>query len=283
MDHLNQFLVYLAAEKGLSQNTIDAYGSDVRLFFASMEIKGLDGVNRERLTSFFLWLRQNGYQSSSICRISISLRVFFRFLKREGHTSIDEGQFLTSPRVWNQVPDVLTTDEVSTLLNAPDASDPLGFRDRVIMEFLYSTGIRVSELCFLDIQHVDDRQIRVVGKGSKERIIPIAKRTVEVLDEYLAQRAASVDPLFITKRGKRIDRLTVWRIIKHYSRLAGINKTVTPHTLRHSYATHLLESGADLRIIQELLGHASIATTDRYTHISKSHLKKALGSFHPHQ
>jgi integrase/recombinase XerD len=277
MRYLDSFIIYLASERGLSQSTLDAYASDVTLFYKMIR----DPVDRDSITFFFLELRRLGYASSSICRMSIALRVYFRFLKEEGILQEDLGQFLSSPKVWSLIPDVLTEEEVERLLNSVDLSLTVGLRDRAILEFLYASGIRVSEVCGLNLSDVDDTQIRIKGKGGKERIVPLAQRAVIALDSYLAKRNDSSNSLFLGTRGERMDRFTVWRMIKKYIKIAKVEKEVSPHTLRHSFATHLLENGADLRIIQELLGHANIATTDRYTHISKSHLRRSFDAFHP--
>jgi integrase/recombinase XerD len=277
MGHLESFIIYLASERGLSKSTLNVYSSDITLFYRTVNGK----VDRESLTFFFLELRRLGYASSSICRMSITLRIYFRFLKEERIMEEDLAQFLASPRVWSLIPDVLTQQEVERMLGSVNLSNDQGLRDRSILEFLYASGIRVSELCGLNLSDVDDTQIRIKGKGGKERIVPLAKRAVSALDCYLAKRNDSSSSLFLGPRGKRIDRFTVWRLIKKYTKLAGVEKVVSPHTLRHSFATHLLENGADLRIIQELLGHANIATTDRYTHISKSHLRRSFDAFHP--
>jgi integrase/recombinase XerD len=277
MHYLEPFLIYLASERGLSQSTLDAYGSDIALFYKVVQGK----IDRDSLIFFFLQLRRLGYASSSICRMSIALRVYFRFLKEERILEEDLGQFLSSPKVWSLIPDVLTLEEVERLLAAVDLSTFLGLRDRAILEFLYASGIRVSEVCALNLSDVDDRQIKVKGKGGKERIVPLAKRAVDVLDSYLAKREDPSPSLFLGAKGKRMDRFMVWRIIKKYVSIAKIEKQVSPHTLRHSFATHLLENGADLRVIQELLGHSNISTTDRYTHISKSHLHRSFDAFHP--
>jgi len=277
MEHLESFIIYLASERGLSQSTLAAYSSDITLFYRTVHGK----VDRESLTFFFLELRRLGYASSSLCRISISLRIYFRFLKEERIIKEDWGQFLSSPRVWSLIPDVLTVEEVEKILRIVDLSAVVGLRDRSILELLYASGVRVSEVCSLNLSDVDDTQMRIKGKGGKERIVPLAKRAVVALDAYLAKREDSSNALFLRRREERIDRFTVWRAIKKYAKMAGIEKQVSPHTLRHSFATHLLENGADLRIIQELLGHANIATTDRYTHISKSHLHLAFDAFHP--
>jgi integrase/recombinase XerD len=212
--------------------------------------------------------------------------MFFRFLKREGAIAKDVTLHLDSPRMWQLIPEVLTVPEVEMLLNAPDSSMRAGARDRAVLQVIYASGLRVSEVCGLNLYDVDEQVVRVRGKGGKERVVPIAKTAVLAIDYYLIHyRTSSEDkkesPLFLSDRGKRIDRGHVWKRVKFYAKRVGITKEISPHTLRHSFATHLLENGADLRVIQEMLGHSSIATTDRYTHISQRHLVEAFQACHP--
>jgi integrase/recombinase XerD len=196
--------------------------------------------------------------------------------------SHDPTIYLESPKIWQLIPEVLTQEEVSRLLEAPDKESAEGVRDGAILQVIYASGLRVSELCQLNIGDLSDEQVRVVGKGRKERIVPIAKSAVAAVDEYLVRfRQEGDGPLFLSRRGKRIDRITVWERVKFYAKKVGITKVISPHTLRHSFATHLLENGADLRLIQEMLGHANVGTTDRYTHVSHKHLHDAFAKFHP--
>ena len=274
---LDQFIEYIAAERGLSINTLHAYSSDIRLFLKGQ--KGCEEVSDRDLFAFMERLKKEGYHQNSIARIWTSLKLFLRFLEKEGILKANVAELWESPKLKAALPTVLTEDEVRVLLEGCG-----NVFDRAILEFLYATGIRVSELCNLNLFDVDETTLRVKGKGGKERIVPIALRTVQVLDQYLLKRKKEIrenPPLFINNRGKRISRQFVWTLVKLYAEKAGINKQVSPHTLRHSYATHLLENGADLRIIQELLGHSNISTTDRYTHISNKHLRSAFDKFHP--
>jgi integrase/recombinase XerD len=216
----------------------------------------------------------------------VAVKVFFRFLKKEDFVELDVTRHLESPKLWQLIPEVLTIGEVDLLLKAPDGETPLGARDKAILEVLYASGLRVSELCGLNIHDVDEACVRVKGKGGKERLVPIAKVALDAVDRYLAQHRGEVGgekeiPLFVSRKGKRIDRSDVWKRVKFYAKRAGIAKRISPHTLRHSFATHLLENGADLRVIQEMLGHAHISTTDHYTHISQLHLSQAFSAFHP--
>lgn len=281
-DQLREFLSYLGSEKGLSKNTLEAYGRDIRFFSRFLKGKKVEGAGKEEVLSFFRILKDRGYASSSLGRMVIALKVFFRFLKREKVIENDPTLHLDSPKLWQLVPEVLTIQEVALLLSQIDPQTLDGVRDLAIFKLLYASGLRVSELCSLNIQDVGDAALRVKGKGGKERVVPIAKSALDAIDHYLGKfREDKEEALFISPRGKRVDRVTIWSRVKFYAKKAGITKTISPHTLRHSFATHLLENGADLRIIQEMLGHSSIATTDRYTHISHKHLHEAFEKFHP--
>ncbi len=285
MSHeVESFLAYIASEKGLSENTVHAYKSDLENLQEFLGKKALSDVKEKDLVRFFSEINGKGWASSTKARLQVTLKVFYRFIKREGWIETDPTLALEQPAVWQKVPEVLSLDEVIALIHAPDPKTLIGARDRAIFEVLYATGIRVSELCSLKLQDVDESVVRVVGKGRKERYVPIGKAAIEALDHYLIHHRGEGGenrPLFLTKQGKGIDRVTVWGRIKHYAKKAGITKSISPHTLRHSFATHLLDHGADLRVIQEMLGHASIKTTDRYTHLSQKKLRDAFDAFHP--
>lgn len=280
---VTDFITYLAAEKGLKPATLAAYRSDLLSFFRVLE--GLDPFQKTSVVYYLEKAQERGIAGSSIARALACLKSFFRFMKREGHISVDLSIFLSTPAIWQKVPEVLSQEEMVRLLEEPNRNEKEGARDCAIIYILYACGLRVSELCGLNIQDVDDAWVRVKGKGGKERLVPISKKAVEVVDHYLVhfrgQDHAKEVPLFIGSRGKRITRTRVWRQVKYYAQSCGITKCISPHTLRHSFATHLLEGEADLRVIQELLGHASIATTDKYTHLTDSHLQKAFEQFHP--
>jgi len=283
---IRDFISYIASEKGLSLNTIEAYSRDLKKWRSFVEKRGFSHcAGSNEVTAFLEELTKEGYASSSLYRTLVTLKVFFRFLKRERYVEAGESIFFDSPKLWQLIPEVLSSEEVERLLEEPKADSELGARDRAILEMLYATGMRVSELCQMNLTDVGEDFVRVKGKGGKERVVPIAKKAIESLDRYLAyhrkRRRSDRDPLFVTKRGKRIDRQTVWERVKFYGKKAGIEKTISPHTLRHSFATHLLENGADLRVIQEMLGHADISTTDRYTHLSNQRLYEAFDAFHP--
>lgn len=285
---LDEFLMYLSAEKGLTENTLCAYRSDLEKFchfLYEQQIADLSAVTYESIIAFLNLLKMS-YASSSVCRALIALKVLFRFLKRENYVAQNVALYLESPKIWQLIPEVLSCEEVDQLLDAPDPQEMIGARDKAILEVIYSSGLRVSEVCGLSLYSIDDQFVRVFGKGRKERVVPIGQRAVAAVDHYLMHFRSRYDSdreqhLFLTKNGMPIDRVMVWRAIKMYGRQAGITKNISPHTLRHSFATHLLDHGADLRIIQELLGHANISSTDRYTHVSRSHLRDAFQRFSP--
>jgi integrase/recombinase XerD len=284
-EKIADFLDHLRCEKGLSSNTIEAYGRDVQAFAAILGHGNWSAVNSESILHFLGHLKEKGFASSSICRALVSVKVFFRFLKKEGVVDVDLGRYFNTPKTWQFIPDVLTVEEVDELLAQPKQDDFLGARDKAILELLYATGMRVSELCKLRICDLDDTFVKVHGKGKKDRVVPVGKLAIEAVDRFLIQFRGETQeenaPLFVTSRGKPIDRVTVWSRVKAYANSAGIRKSISPHTLRHSFATHLLENGADLRLIQDMLGHEDIGTTDRYTHVTGNRLKTAFHSFHP--
>lgn len=276
----------MASEKGLAQNSIEAYRRDLEAFFKFLDSKRLEDILEADLIAFLSRLEQQQYAAASRARALMALKVFFRFLKREGHLKQDLAQHLVSPKLWQRLPEVLDPDEVERLLQQPDASTPIGARDKAILEVLYASGLRVSEVCSLTFYSVDDTFVRVKGKGSKERTVPIGAKALEAVDHYLTHFRCATDSetnqaLFVTEKGKPINRTAVWIMVKQYAKQAGISKRLSPHTLRHSFATHLLNNGADLRVIQEMLGHSNISSTDRYTHVSPTHLQAAFAAFHP--
>ncbi len=272
------FLVYLGSEKGLSPRTLEAYGRD--LGGLKEFLKG-NSPTSDTIIHYFEQLKSKGTASSSICRALVAIKVFFRFLKREKRIEHNPTLFLESPKMWQLIPEVMTQEEVTRFLEAPGKDDFVGARDRALFHLMYASGLRVSEVCQLDVGDVSDDFIRVKGKGGKERIIPVAEAAIRELDYYLVNFRTEEGAIFVSTKGARMSRIGVWERVKFYAKKAAITKTISPHTLRHSFATHLLENGADLRIIQELLGHANIATTDRYTHISHKHLHEAFEKFHP--
>lgn len=286
---IEDFLTYISSEKGLALNTIEAYRRDVKSFVGYMQSLSINYANelqQSHLIDYLSYLHAKGYASSSIGRALMALKVLFRFLKREGHIPVNIALYLDSPKLWQLIPEVLTGEEVERLLAQPDPNEEGGSRNRAILELLYGCGLRVSEMCRLGIYDVDDAYVRVLGKGGKERLVPIGQKAIAAVDHYLTHYRGQYDSqrnqaLFVTASGKRIDRISTWKMIKEYGKQASIQKNISPHTLRHSFATHLLDNGADLRIIQEMLGHANISSTDRYTHISRRHLQDTFHTCHP--
>lgn len=278
------YLSYLSAEKGLAGNTLQAYKRDLLAFLNWTTRHGVsvEQLLETHLRDYFETLKRAEYAESSISRAFIALKMFFRFLKREEYLKTDPSALIQQPKMWQRIPDVLTEGEVKKLLAAPNPLEADGMRDRAILELLYSSGLRVSELCALKIQDVGEETVRVFGKGSKERLVPIGKPALEAIDLYLSAHREEVEcPHLFLCKGKSLTRQKVWEIVKKNARKAEIVKEVSPHTLRHSFATHLLDHGGELRVIQEMLGHSSIASTDRYTHVSKSRLLNMFDHFHP--
>ncbi len=284
---IKEFILYLSAERGLSLHTIEAYQRDIERYVEYINALGLVDVNsieQIHITKFLGALREKEYASATICRALMSIKVWLKYLKKEGYLKRNPSIYLETPKLWQTIPEVLSESEVRSLLSAADTETFIGSRDRAILEILYASGLRVSELCNLGLYDIDDEAIRVFGKGSKERIVPVGSKAIEALDFFIARyrpETISEKILFPTRSGKRIDRVTVWKRLKYYAKKAGILKPISPHTLRHSFATHLLDHGADLRVIQDLLGHACIGTTDRYTHVSKKKLMESFKKFHP--
>nr|NGX36437.1 Tyrosine recombinase XerD [Candidatus Anoxychlamydiales bacterium] len=264
--HIRGFLAYIETEKGLSANTVEAYFRDIRFFKDFLMKKSINRFKDVKQVDFIEYLSslKTNYSSSSIARLFITLKVFFRFLKKEDVIKTDVTRYLEIPKTWQFLPSVMTFAEVESLLKQPDVNGFIGARDKAIIETLYATGIRVTEACNIKIIDVNDNFIKVNGKGKKQRIVPIGKKAIEAIDYYLLnfRKDANIKFLFITKNKKQIDRITIYNRIKFYANKANIKKNISPHTLRHSFATHLLENGADLRLIQDMLGHEDISTTD---------------------
>ncbi len=275
---LEEFHFYLAAERGLSQNTIDGYTRDIRRFLG--EYKRLS-VSSDEVIMHLGSLQEGGLSSSSLYRVLVALKVFYRFLFREDLLRENPTLSLDSPKLWTILPDVMNEEEIHLLLTMPDTSSLLGLRDKVAMLILYATGIRVSELCFLKREEVSEEGLRIHGKGKKIRIVPIAHDAARLAKEYIEISHKERGPLLLSKNGYQLDRHQIWRRIRKYAKEAGLIKRISPHTFRHTYATHLLDNGADLRVIQEFLGHAEISTTERYTHLSKEKMKEKFTQFHP--
>jgi len=293
-DRLKDFIHFMVVEKGLSKNTIMSYERDLKsylLYIQKVEqITSLNDITRVHIVHFLHHLKQQGKSSKTLARHVASVRSFHQFLLREKATEQDPSVHIESPQIEKTLPKVLNLSEVEALLESPDEDTPLGIRDRAMLELLYATGIRVSELIQLNLDdlHLTMGFIRCIGKGNKERIIPIGKTASSVIDKYikdgrpkLKSKHNSTEALFLNHHGKRLTRQGFWKILKGLAQKANIEKDLTPHTLRHSFATHLLENGADLRAVQEMLGHADISTTQIYTHVSKIRLKDVYSKHHP--
>lgn len=285
---IDDFIVFLSSEKGLALNTLEAYQRDVSEFLEFLNQGALTSwtqVEQQHIIHFLADKKNKQYASASLCRALIAIKVFFRFLKREGIVPANVAVYLETPKLWQLIPEVLTFEEVERLLSQPSPETKRGARDRAILEIFYASGLRVSELCQLRLYDVDDQGVRIQGKGGKERLVPIGSKAITALDCYLSYRDGPsqdrTEFLFPGRGGRPMSRISIWKMIKAYACLARIQKDISPHTLRHSFATHLLDNGADLRIIQEMLGHASISSTDRYTHVSCSHIQQAFQNFHP--
>jgi integrase/recombinase XerD len=286
------FLDHLRFERGLSANTLDAYRNDVvRLAaFARQLGRGSPGeLTTADLRNYLFELKELGLAPVSIARNVSALRTYFRFLLGEGEVSADPSERIDAPKAWKRLPDVLTVSEIERLLDAPDLLHPLAWRDRAMLEFAYASGVRVSELIGLRVRHLhlDEEFASVFGKGAKERLVPLGRRAVGALSVYLRETRPRLDRgkaegrVFLNARGGPLTRMGVWKILRQHVEAAGIEKKVTPHTLRHSFATHLLEGGADLAAVQEMLGHADISTTQIYTHVDRTFLAQQHRQFHP--
>ncbi|HDH97028.1 MAG TPA: site-specific tyrosine recombinase XerD [Proteobacteria bacterium] len=290
-DRIADFLDTLLLEKNFSQNTIDAYRRDLSRFVEFLEAKGVGSwseLNRELLTGFAQQLAGQGLAASSRCRIISAVRSFLKYLAQQEGWNDNPAEFLESPKAGRSLPRYLTQEQVAALLEQPDTSSPLGLRDRAIMELLYAAGLRVSELVSLELNQIDldQNMVRIKGKGQKERIVPFGEVSKMWILKYLnharpklAGRGHSA-ALFLSRNGKPLTRQMVWRMINAYAAKAGLSN-VHPHLIRHSFATHLLEGGADLRSVQTMLGHASISTTEIYTHLQTAYLVEEHRRHHP--
>ncbi len=291
---IDAFVLHLRLERNLSKNTIDAYSRDLALFSEGLKTVGdVDEIQPADITGFLVDELQKGIKTRTLARRLSSVRGLFRFLKIEDEIQRDPTANVDTPKYGKRVPDVLNLDEVEALLSAPDLTTPEGVRDAAMLEVLYATGLRVTELVTLQQRDVDLRAgwVRVVGKGEKQRIVPLGEKAIDAVEAYLiSDRAAllascggpgSTPDLFVTRRGSGMTRQSFWKNLKKYVKKAGIDKNVSPHKLRHSFATHLLERGADLRIVQTLLGHSDIGTTQIYTHIAQERLRALHAEHHP--
>tara|TARA_B100000029_G_scaffold453721_1_gene479751 strand:+ start:296 stop:1180 length:885 start_codon:yes stop_codon:yes gene_type:complete len=292
MNQLKDFLTHLLIERGLSSNSYDAYRRDLTSYQGHLSNRGISSFSsatRHDIHEFIASLRNRGLAPSSIARHLSAIRIFHRFLIGEGLATIDPTEHIRTPKQPRRLPVVLNRQEVDLLLEQPDYTTSLGLRDRAILEFMYATGLRASEL--LNFRRPDllfDAGLsRIFGKGEKERLVPVGRQAIELIRNYLHKvrpklsSAASGDILFLNARGTKLSRMGLWKILDTYVKLAGLTKKVSPHTMRHSFATHLLEGGADLRAVQEMLGHVDIATTQIYTHVNRKYLKEMYTRYHP--
>jgi len=289
-DILRLFLDYLSVEKGLSRNTILSYGRDLRKFFQFLERERKDWAKAdENVLSLFIHRQsQAGLQARSLARLISALKSFYRFLILDGLVSRDPTGTLSSPKTWLSLPKFLTIDEVAHLVLQPDERNLHGLRDRAMLEVLYATGLRVSELIRLRPSDVnlDDGYVICRGKGGKERIVPLGKAAAALTRRYIEEirpqlQKTPAEALFLTRFGDPFTRQGVWKMLREYARKAGLEAKVSPHILRHSFATHLLERGADLRSVQLMLGHSQITTTQIYTHVSRDRIRQVYEKFHP--
>ncbi len=287
-----KYIQYLLVEKGLSRNTIIAYSSDIWQYISFLKDKGIvepDEIDHFIIRSYLMELNRRGIEQRSIARKLAVIRNFHRYMLKEGFSEKDPSVVVDSPKIKRNLPDVLTYDEVLRILNSPDISSPLGSRDAAMIELMYASGLRVTELVTLTMNQIDLElgYIRIMGKGSKERIVPIGDEALEKIRHYIQNFRGKIlngkksSYLFITSRGRKITRQSFWMRLKMYAKRAGISRRITPHMIRHSFATHLLQGGADLRSVQMMLGHTDISTTQIYTHITRERLREIHKRYHP--
>jgi integrase/recombinase XerD len=285
-------LKYLRSECHLANNTVAAYRRDLEHFKSWLEGRLPTKLKIDDLTNYLVWLKEQNLAATSIARHIVSLRMFYKFLQLEAGITENPAELLTTPKIWRRIPKVIPASVIEQFLTAPQKYDPHWQRDRAILELLYATGCRVSEVSDLLLANVslDEGYCLAEGKGSKQRMVPLGERAIEVIEEYLQQSrpilVANRDPkdtpwIIVSRTGQRLRREAIWELIKRYAKRVGIDPETSPHTLRHSFATHLLAGGADLRLIQEMLGHASIETTQIYTQVENSKLKRVHEKFHP--
>jgi len=288
---IEEYLDYLGVERGLAANTLESYGRDLRQFSAYIKSRNASFGELDRLDilTYLDGIKKQGKSTATVSRSLASIRSFFKFLSHEGKISTDPAAELDSPKVEKKLPSVLSLQDVEALLYKPDNTTPGGIRDRAMFEVLYATGIRVTELVSLTMSDVNLEAgfIKCLGKGNKERIVPLGSVAIKALHTYLTTgrtklvRSREVRSLFVNHHGRQLTRQGFWKLLKKYARESGIDANITPHTLRHSFATHLLENGADLRSVQEMLGHADISTTQIYTHVTKTRLREIYDKAHP--
>jgi integrase/recombinase XerD len=290
---INEFINFLSVERGLARNTIMAYSRDLEAYAGHLErvcgVRTPEGITRDKVTGYMYAAKKNGLSARSISRALAAIRMFHRFLLRENFAAEDPTDLVETPKTWKRVPDVLSQAEIDAMIKAASGRDVQSVRDRAILELFYASGLRVSELTALRIESVDLEMglVRCVGKGRKERLIPVGNKAKEAVAHYIGTARVKIlkgrqtDALFLSRLGKAMTRQSVWKAIKLYARKTNMKKTIKPHTLRHTFATHLLEHGADLRSVQEMLGHTDISTTQIYTHVDRERLRTIHKQFHP--
>ncbi len=293
LDLIKEFIDYLSVERGLAENTLLSYRRDLTKFAKYLKARGIDSVERigkVDITSFLISEKDKGLSSNSAARAFAAIKVFYKYLVSERNIKENVASLVDAPKLWKHLPEALNLADVEKLLGAPSAKQWMGIRDRACLELMYATGLRVSEMINLRVQDVNLEFgfVKCVGKGGKERIVPLGKHAKDAILKYLdrvrpklARGGVTDARIFLTRLGRGMSRQQFWKTIKRYAVSARIKKDITPHTLRHSFATHLLEHGADLRVVQEMLGHADISTTQIYTHIDKERLKSIHHKYHP--
>lgn len=289
---IDHFMHFLSVEKGLAANTLESYQRDLFAYtdyLKSQDVTEIGASTRSHIISYLVILQKKGRATATLSRNLASIRAFYQFLVRDRHLDHDPSVHLETPKIEKRLPKVMSLEEVEALLEEPQQSQPSGLRDKAMLELLYATGIRVSELVNLNLgdSNLEMGFLKCMGKGSKERMIPLGKMAISVIRLYMESarprlvKAGGESALFLNHLGKRMTRQGFWKIIKKYASQAGITADITPHTLRHSFATHLLENGADLRSVQEMLGHADISTTQIYTHVTRTRIKEVYSKTHP--
>lgn len=288
-EELVEYQTFLLLEKGLAANTIESYMRDIEVLVDYFKQNGITTVTAEELEQFMTYLYDSGRERSSQARVVSGVKSFFNYLLLYDKISVSPTEMLESPKIRRKIPEVLSLEQIDVIISAIDLSEKFGHRNKAILEVLYSCGLRVSELVTLRCSDLffDDGYLRVVGKGGKQRLVPVNERLIKEVAIYLSQRgtmrveAKSSDFLFLSSRGTTLTRVMIFTIIKDLAQKAGIKKSVSPHTFRHSFATHLLKGGADIRAVQEMLGHQSILTTEIYTHLDTEHKHETINKFHP--